>query len=44
VLTLGYPAPGSRPRPRPKADLGKVLARANRLPLDEIVRRERFNG
>jgi nitroreductase len=44
ILTLGYPAPGSRPRPRPKADPTKVLERVNRLSLDEIVYRERFNG
>src|SRR5438309_9168731 len=31
VLTLGYPAPG-QPRPRPKADPARVLARIKRLP------------
>ena len=43
VITLGYPAPG-QPRPRPKADPEKILARANRLPLEELVHRERFSG
>jgi nitroreductase len=44
ILTLGYPARGSSPRPRPKADPDEVLERVDRLPLDEIVYRERFNG
>ena len=43
VITLGYPAPG-QPRPRAKADPEKVLARVNRLPLDEIVGYERFKA
>ena len=43
IITLGYPAPG-QPRPRPKADPEKILARANRLPLEELVHRERFTG
>ena len=43
VITLGYPAPG-QPRPRPGADAEKILARVNRLPLEEIVHRERFTG
>jgi len=43
VLTLGYPAPG-QPRPRPKADPARVLARIKRLPLEEIVFEERYSG
>src|SRR5881296_3278063 len=42
VLTLGYPAPG-QPRPRPKADPARVLARIKRLPLEEIVFEERYS-
>lgn len=41
VLSIGYPAPGE-PRPRRKADPAQVLARINRLPLQELVHRERF--
>jgi len=41
VITLGYPAPG-QPRPRAKADPDKVLARVNRLPLEDLVGYERF--
>jgi nitroreductase len=44
VLTLGYPAPGSKPRPRPNAHVEKILARANRLPLEELTHRERFTS
>jgi nitroreductase len=43
VITLGYPAPG-QPRPRPNADPEKIVAKLNRLPLDELVHRERFTG
>src|SRR6266850_8611575 len=43
VITLGYPAP-SQPRPRPKADPEKIVAKLNRLPLEELVHRERFTG
>jgi nitroreductase len=43
IITLGYPAPG-QPRPRPKADPEKILERVDRLPLEELVHRERFNG
>jgi nitroreductase len=43
IITLGYPAPG-QPRPRPKADPEKILAKVNRLPLEELVHRERFTG
>src|SRR3981081_3956075 len=43
VITLGYPAPG-QPRPRPKADPEKILARVNRLPLDEHVPSGRFSA
>ncbi len=41
--TLGYPAPG-QPRPRPKADPERIVAKLNRLPLEELVHRERFTG
>jgi nitroreductase len=41
ILSLGYPAPGER-RPRPKADPARVLARINRLPIGELVRREQW--
>ncbi len=43
VITLGYPAPG-QPHPRPKADPEKIVAKLNRLPLEELVHRERFTG
>lgn len=43
IVTLGYPAPG-QPRPRPKADPEKIVAKLNRLPLEELVHRERFSG
>jgi nitroreductase len=43
IITLGYPAPG-QPRPRAKADPEKILTKLNRLPLDELVHRERFTG
>jgi nitroreductase len=43
VITLGYPAPG-QPRPRAKVDPEMILARVNRLPLDEIVGYERFKA
>jgi nitroreductase len=43
IITLGYPAPG-QPRPRTKADPEKILAKVNRLPLEELVHRERFTG
>jgi nitroreductase len=43
IITLGYPAPG-QPRPRPNADPEKILARVNRLALEELVHRERFTG
>ncbi len=43
VITLGYPARG-QPRPRPKADPEKIVAKLNRLPLEELVHRERFTG
>lgn len=43
IITLGYPAPG-QPRPRAKADPEKILAKVNRLPLEELVHRERFTG
>jgi nitroreductase len=43
IITLGYPAPG-QPRPRPKADPEKILGKVNRLPLEELVHRERFTG
>jgi nitroreductase len=41
VITLGYPASG-QPRPNPKAIPEKILARVNRLPLDDLVRYERY--
>jgi nitroreductase len=43
IITLGYPAPG-QPRPRPKVDPAKIVAKLNRLPLEELVHRERFSG
>jgi nitroreductase len=43
VITLGYPAPG-QPRPRPKADPETILRKVNRVPLEELVHRERFSG
>ena len=43
IITLGYPAPG-QPRPRPKADPEKIVAKVNRFPLEELVHRERFSG
>ena len=43
IITLGYPAP-TGPRPRPKADPEKIVAKLNRLPLEELVHRERFTG
>jgi len=43
IITLGYPAPG-QPRPRPTADPAKIVAKLNRLPLEDIVHRERFTG
>jgi nitroreductase len=44
VVTLGYPARNSKVRPRPRADPDKVLARVDRLPLEDLVSRERFGG
>jgi nitroreductase len=41
VITLGYPAPG-QPRPNPKARAEKILARVSRLPLEDLVRYERY--
>ena len=43
IITLGYPAPG-QPRPRPKAVGERIVAKLNRLPLEELVHRERFTG
>jgi len=43
IVTLGYPASG-QPRPRAKADPEKILTKLNRLPLEELVHRERFSG
>jgi len=43
IITLGYPTPG-QPRPRPKADPEKIVAKLNRFPLEELVHRERFTG
>jgi nitroreductase len=43
IITLGYPATG-QPRPRPRADPEKIVAKLNRLPLEELVHRERFTG
>ena len=43
IITLGYPAPG-QPKPRPKADADRIVAKLNRLPLEELVHRERFTG
>ena len=43
IITLGYPALG-QPRPRPKADPEKIVAKLNRLSLEELVHRERFTG
>ncbi len=41
VLSLGYPAPGE-PRPQPNADPAGKLARINRLPLNDLLFRERY--
>ncbi|MGQ0548208.1 MAG: nitroreductase family protein [Armatimonadota bacterium] len=41
VLSLGYPAPGER-RPRRKADAAAVLGRINRMPLGDLVSRDRY--
>jgi len=41
VLSLGYPASGE-PRPRAAADPVGKLARINRLPLDDLLFRERY--
>jgi nitroreductase len=43
VLSLGYPAPGER-RPRRRADPAGVLQRINRLPLGDLVYRERYRA
>ena len=43
IITLGYPAPG-QVRPRPKVDPEEIVAKLNRVPLEELVHRERFNG
>jgi len=43
IITLGYPTRG-QPHPRPKADPEKIVAKLNRLPLEELVHRERFTG
>lgn len=43
VLSLGYPAPGER-RPRRKADAAAVLGRINRMPLGDLVYRDRYAG
>jgi nitroreductase len=43
VITLGYPAPG-QPHPRPQAVAEKIVAKLNRLSLEELVHRERFSG
>lgn len=42
VITLGYPAAGEVRPPRPGTDPERVLARIDRLPLEQIVHRERF--
>jgi nitroreductase len=41
ILSLGYPARGE-PRPRADANSEGLLARINRLPLDEVMRRETY--
>jgi len=41
ILSLGYPARGE-PHPRPRANPTAVLARVNRLPLQDILFRETF--
>jgi nitroreductase len=43
IITLGYSASG-QPRPRPKADPEKIVAKLNRLPLEGLVHHERFTG
>lgn len=43
ILSLGLPAAGE-PRPRSRADPRKVLARVNRLPLQEVVHWETYSG
>src|SRR5438876_11852961 len=43
IITLGYPTAG-QPRPRPKADPQRIVAKLNRFPLEELVHRERFTG
>jgi nitroreductase len=41
VITLGYPAAG-QPQPNRRASPDKILARVNRLPLEDLVRHERY--
>lgn len=43
ILSLGHPARGE-PHPRPDANAEGLLARINRLPLAEVVRRETYPG
>ena len=43
IITLGYPAPG-QPRPRSRTEPERIVAKLNRLPLEELVHRERFTG
>jgi nitroreductase len=43
ILSLGYPGPGER-RPNPSARPERVIGRINRLPYDDVVRKETYRS